>query len=102
MIRRAFIMRLKPGGLAEYKRRHDEIWPELVAAIKASGIKTMTIFEHDPLLILYSEIEHEDAWDRLWHSPIHDRWGEYMNPLMEFRPDGLVDSEPLHEIFHLE
>jgi len=51
---------------------------------------------------MYSEIESEDAWDKLWHSEIHDRWGELMNPLMEFREDGLVDSQPVTEIFHLE
>jgi hypothetical protein len=37
-----------------------------------------------------------------WHSEIHDRWGEIMNPLMEFRADGIVDSSPLNEVFHLE
>ena len=34
MIRKAFTMRLKPGALAEYKRHHDSIWPELVAQIE--------------------------------------------------------------------
>ena len=34
MIKRAFTMKLKPGGLAEYKRHHDEIWPELAALLK--------------------------------------------------------------------
>ena len=48
MIRRAFLMKLKPGALAEYKRNHDQIWPELVAEIKACGITTMAIFEKDP------------------------------------------------------
>ncbi len=54
MIRRAFTMRLKPGGLAEYKRHHDAIWPELVAEIEQQGIAQITIFENDPLLFLYS------------------------------------------------
>ena len=48
MIRRAFTMRLKPGGLADYKRWHDEIWPELVAEIEKQGIGQITIFEADP------------------------------------------------------
>jgi L-rhamnose mutarotase len=62
----------------------------------------MTIVEEDPVLVLYSEIETEDAWDRLWHSAVHDRWAELMNPLMAFRADGLVDSRTLEEVFHLE
>jgi L-rhamnose mutarotase len=102
MIRRAFTMRLKPGGLAEYKRFHDEIWPELVAEIERQGIGQITIFENDPVLFLYSEITDEGAWDRLWHSAIHDKWGQVMNPLMEYTPEGIVDSTPVREVFHLE
>lgn len=103
MIRRAFTMRLQAGKLAEYKHFHDNVWPQLVAEIERSGIATMTIFENDPVLFLYSEIVNEDAWDRLWHTKIHDKWSEEaMNPLMFFRDDGIVDSSSLREIFHLE
>jgi L-rhamnose mutarotase len=101
MIRRAFTMRLHPGGLAEYKRHHDEIWEELVAEIERQGIAQITIFENDPVLFLYSEITDEEAWDRLWHTEVHDRWGEVMNPLMEFGPDGIVASSELREVFNL-
>jgi L-rhamnose mutarotase len=101
MIRRAFTMRLQPGGLAEYRRHHDAIWAELVAEIERQGIAQITIFENDPVLFLYSEITDEEAWDRLWHTEVHDRWGEIMNPLMEFGPDGIVASSELREVFHL-
>jgi L-rhamnose mutarotase len=102
MIRRAFTMRLKPGALAEYKQRHDEIWPELVAEIEKSGIASITTFEADPVLFLFSEINDEEAWDKLWHSEIHLRWAKVFDPLMNIRPDGIIDSSDLHEIFHLE
>ena len=79
------------------------MWPELVAEIERSGIATMTIFENDPVLFLYSEIVDENAWDKLWHTKIHDKWSEEaMNPLMFFRDDGIVDSSSLREVFHLE
>ncbi len=102
MIRRAFAMSLKPGGLAEYKKQHDHIWQELVAEIEKSGIAQITIFENDPMLFLYSEIYDEAVWDKLWNSDVHDRWSEIMNPLMRFRDDGKVDSTPVREIFQLE
>ena len=96
-------MRLQAGKLAEYKHFHDNVWPELVAEIERSGIATMTIFENDPVLFLYSEIVDENAWDKLWHTKIHDKWSEEaMNPLMFFRDDGIVDSSTLREVFHLE
>jgi L-rhamnose mutarotase len=101
MIRRAFTMRLKPGALAEYKRHHDAVWPELVREIERNGIATITTFEADPVLVLISEIHDEDAWVRLWDSEIHKKWGEIMSQLMEFK-DGKVDSSPLREIFRLE
>lgn len=102
MIRRAFTMRLKPGSLAEYRRHHDNIWPELVEEIEKSGIASITIFENDPILFLFSEIHDEEAWDKLWHSEVHDRWGEVMQPLMEFNEEGIVDSSELREVFHLD
>ena len=71
MKRVAFTMRLKPGGLAEYRRLHDAIWPELVKELEASGIRNMTIFEHDPVLFLYSEIPDEDI-RRAHVEPVRD------------------------------
>jgi len=101
MIKRAFTMKLKPGGLAEYKRHHDSIWPELVAEIERQGIAQITIFENDPVLFLYSEISDPEAWDRLWHTEIHDKWGEYMAPLMVFNDEGIVDSSEVRLVFDL-
>jgi L-rhamnose mutarotase len=101
MIRRAFTMRLKPGAMAEYKRYHDEIWPELVRQIEKDGIAHISTFERDPDLFLFSEIKDEKAWDRLWNSDIHKKWGEVMEQFMHFK-DGKVDFGELREIFHLE
>lgn len=101
MIRRGFTMTLKPGALPQYRQYHDEIWPELLEEIKRSGVRQITIFEDDPVLFVYSEVEDEGAWDRLWHTPIHQKWAEVMQPLLEFGPDGLVKSKPVNEVFHM-
>jgi L-rhamnose mutarotase len=102
MIRRAFTLRLEPGALAQYKEYHDNIWPELVAEIEKAGIATMTAFVADPVVFYYSEIRDEDSWDKLWHTEVHDRWGELFKPLMAFNAEGIVDAGELTEIFHLE
>ncbi len=102
MIRRAFTMKLKPGMLAKYKKEHDNIWPELVKEIEKSGIASITTFERDPDLFLFSEIHDEKAWDKLWHSEIHTKWGKVMEPFMHLKPDGIVDAGELREIFHVE
>lgn len=93
------MMRLRAGALEEYRRHHAAVWPELQEQIAASGIESFSIFEADPILIVSSEVADEDAWRRLWESPIHRRWGELMEPLMEFGPDGLIDSVELREIY---
>ena len=102
MIRRAFTLRLEPGALGQYKEFHDNIWPELVEEIERCGIATMTAFVDDPVVFYYSEIRDPDAWDRLWSTPIHDKWGELFKPLMAFNSEGKVDAGELREIFHLE
>lgn len=102
MKRRAFMMKLKPGGLAGYKQKHDEIWPELVAEIERSGIAQITIFESDPLLVLYSEIRDDEAWDRLWATEVHGRWGAVMNEFMAVDETGAPEFEELREVFNLE
>lgn len=102
MIRRAFTMRLKPGGLAGYKEHHDNIWRELVDEIERSGIAQITIFENDPVLVLYSEIADAGAWDRLWATEVHERWGAVMNEFMAVDDTGAPDFSELREVFHLE
>jgi L-rhamnose mutarotase len=102
VVRRAFTMRLKPDSLLKYKHYHDTIWPELVREIERCGIAQITTFENNLQLFLYSEIYNQKAWDKLWNSKIHDKWGELMEPLMQFGADGKVDAGPLREIFHLE
>ena len=44
MKRVSFKMKLKPGMKDEYKKRHDEIWPELVTLLKESGVFDYSIF----------------------------------------------------------
>lgn len=102
MIRRAFTMKLKPNALAEYKRHHDNVWPELVREIERSGIASITTFQSDLDLFLISEIRNPQAWDKLWTSDIHRKWAEVMEPLMHLTDDGIVDAGELTEIFHLE
>jgi L-rhamnose mutarotase len=101
MIRRAFTMRLKPDSLAEYKRHHDNIWPELVAEIERSGIASITTFRRDLDLLVVSEVADLGAWERLWNSQVHERWSQFMTPLMELTEGGLVEAVELEEIFHI-
>ena len=58
MQRLAFVMHIKEGCAAEYEKRHDEIWPELVELLSSSGVQNYNIFLHG--LTLFACLETED------------------------------------------
>ncbi len=100
-MRKAFVLRLKPGALDQYIYWHDNIWPELQAEIAKQGIAEITLYQLDDMIFLHSRINDPEAWTRLWDSDVHHRWGsELMSPLMHYRDDGVVDSRELREIWH--
>jgi L-rhamnose mutarotase len=98
-MRRAWIMTLKPGCEAEYKRRHDAIWPELADAIRASGVTSFSIFRHGLTLFAYQERDH--AIGTAEPHPVMRRWWREMAELMETEADFQPRRMPLEEVFHL-
>ena len=60
MQRKAFKMFLLPGFEAEYKKRHDEIWPDLAKLLKSVGIQHYSIFLDENTLTLFAYLEAPD------------------------------------------
>lgn len=104
MKRHAFKMQLKPGVAAEYQRRHDEIWPELAAELKAAGVSDYSIFFDQETLTLFAvqKLSDGNTAADLPRSPVVRKWWDYMSPLMEVNPDGSPVAKPLGEVFHLD
>jgi len=104
MHRVAFKLTLKPGVVAEYKKRHDEIWPELAAELKAAGVSDYSIFLDEETLTLFAvqKLSAGNTAAKLPDSPIFRKWWHYMAPLMETHPDHSPVVQPLKEVFHLE
>lgn len=102
-MRHAFKMQLHPGQSAEYQRRHDAIWPELSALLRAAGISNYSIFldaeSHALLGVL--DIADPAALDQLPAEAVMQRWWAYMADIMETHPDNRPLSVPLQEVFHL-
>jgi L-rhamnose mutarotase len=102
-IRKAFLLKLKPGALDTYIYWHDNIWPDLKQEIARQGITEITLYQIDDLVILHSTVSDPAAWDKLWDTEIHRRWAsELMDPLMHYRDDGIIDARELREIWHFE
>ena len=102
MARVGFTMKLHNGQLAEYKKRHDEIWPELVSLLKESGISNYSIFLDEKTNILFGVLDssNDEARENLPSSPIMKRWWAYMKDIMDTNPDNSPVSIPLQEVFY--
>ena len=104
MKRQAFKMFLKPGFEAEYEKRHDEIWPELKALLKESGVSDYSIFWDRDTHILFAVQKNsgETGSQDLGSTEIVRRWWAYMADIMETNPDNSPVTVPLPEVFHME
>lgn len=102
--RNAFKMKLKPGAAAEYKRRQDELWPELAKELRAAGISDYSIFFDEETLTLFAvqKLADNHTAAQLPQSPIVRCWWDAMAPLMEVEPGNAPKCLPLREIFHLD
>jgi L-rhamnose mutarotase len=103
LARHAFRMQLKPGAVAEYRARHDAIWPELAALLRDSGISNYSIFLDEATLALFAvlELADDNNHDALPGHPVMQRWWDHMAPLMEVEPGNRPSEWPLTEVFHL-
>lgn len=103
MIRKAFKMFVHPDCHAEYERRHNPIWPELEAVLRAHGVHHYAIFldtsTHE--LFAVAEIENEERWQAIAATDVCQRWWRSMSPLMQTHPDHRPRSVDLREVFHL-
>ncbi|MCB1500692.1 MAG: L-rhamnose mutarotase [Bauldia sp.] len=100
----AFRMKLKPGMEAEYRRRHDAIWPEMLALLRAAGISDYTIFldrETDALFAVF-RCATPDAMASLADDPIERRWNTHMADLLEVNADDSAVVVDLVPLFHMD
>ena len=103
MKRIAFKMQLHNGFEAEYKKRHDEIWPELQALLKGSGISDYSIFLDETTNSLFGVMKVSDPklLDSLPEHAVMQRWWKYMGDIMDSNPDHSPVSISLSEVFYL-
>jgi L-rhamnose mutarotase len=96
-------MKLKPGALDEYRRRHDELWPELAQALRDAGIYDYSIFLDEETLHLFAvlKLRPGDSSATLPQLPVMRRWWDSMADLMEVEPDKRPKEWPLLPMFHL-
>ena len=102
MTRHAFKMKLKPGFESEYKKRHDEIWPELSQLLSDTGVFDYSIFLDEETLTLFAVQKLADGHtaDLLPSHPLVRKWWDFMADIMEVNPDNSPVCVSLPEVFH--
>lgn len=100
----AFTMQLKPGMAAEYRLRHDRIWPELLALLHEAGIRDYSIFLDEATHVLFAVLRRTPGHrtDDLPQQALMQRWWQHMADIMQTQPDGSPTQQPLLPMFHMD
>jgi L-rhamnose mutarotase len=102
VVRAAWRLRIRPGMEEEYRRRHREVWPEVVASIRARGVRSFSIFMDGDEVFLYAETDLEAGAPDPELEPVGSRWQEYMSDIL-IRDLDPATGRPrvLEEVFHV-
>lgn len=105
MKRICFVLHVKLERLQEYKRRHCDVWPEMLRALRETGWNNYSLFlRPDGLLVGYLECEDfERARAEMAKREVNERWQREMAEFF-VQPDGVLPDQamqPLEEVFHL-
>jgi L-rhamnose mutarotase len=92
------LLKLKPGCEHEYKRRHDELWPEMADALQKAGV-SMVIYLHGNYLFLFATASDADSWEALERDPVTPRWDKYMSDVLADNQDGKMFVKNLERMF---
>jgi L-rhamnose mutarotase len=97
----AFRMTLVNGQIALYRKRHDEIWPELEAALRAAGVLEYRIFNERGSNDLFAVMRRKKAHglDALAASLVMRRWWDLMADVTVTGPDGVPIQRELQQAF---
>jgi L-rhamnose mutarotase len=100
----AFAMALRPGAEAEYRRRHADVWPEMLEALRAAGAHNYSIYIHGNDLIGVLDVEDFDRFRQMMDaSPVNALWQADMAKLIDPCTDPQTGfHQRLEEVFHLD
>jgi L-rhamnose mutarotase len=100
--RSAFVLKVRPDKIDEYVEAHRNVWPEMLDALRAAGIRNYSIFRHGNEVFGYFESDDlEAAAASMEAQDVNARWQDAMAGLLEER---VPDAGPptLDEIFRLD
>ena len=104
MQRIAFTMNIQPGSEEEYRKRHKQVWPELLADLKRAGCSRYSIYIQGLNLFAYMEVEDFQHFRSVMAaSQVSERWEQYMSDILIRNVDPATGfPHVLSEVFHLD
>ena len=100
-----FIQKVRKGKKDDYIDTHKKVWPDLLKAIKESGIDREIIWMLEDKIIIYMmSKDFDSAMQKLGETEIFKKWIEKMDPLLDLMQDysGKGNIIRLDTIFDLE
>jgi L-rhamnose mutarotase len=100
----AFVMKLRPGAEAGYRRRHAAVWPEMLDALRDAGCRNYSIYQLDDQLFGYFEVADFDRFRAMMGtSQVNSRWQAQMTELIDPCLDPATGfHRRLDEVFRLD
>ncbi len=107
MKRVGFLLKVKPEKIVEYKQHHEQVWPEMLDALRRTGWHNYSLFMRDDgLLFGYFEAEEsfQASLERMSREEVNARWQAFMAPFFEGLGGAHADQmmDELDEVFHLD
>ena len=107
----AWVLEVRPGYEDEYKKRHDEIWPEMVEMLSKAGLRNYNIFRHGLTLFGYFETDDlKKSIDYIVKSEVNKKtWSKIIATRLEGQKNGVnstpsffLNGEKIEEPFNYE
>lgn len=100
----AFRMVLNPGQAEEYKKRHDELWPEMIEALHAAGVSDYTIWLDPETNHLFGTLVRTEnhTMDQLPKTEANRRWWDFMSDVMLYNDRNEPVVVPLKNVFRMD
>ena len=105
MERAGYMLRVKPGKESEYREVHRNVWPELIQAARAAGLRHHTVFMKGRILFLYIEAENlERSLREYVGSPVKAQWDRLMEEYFESEAEDDFEHGlgAMDEVFHFD
>ena len=104
MKRVSFKMKLKPGFEDEYKKRHDQLWPEMRKVLADAGVSDYSIYldKDTHILFAFQKVSDDNTAEKLPDNPVVKKWWAYMKDIMDTNPDNSPVQKVLEEVFHMD